>query len=632
MKSIAFHWDLPQIRAIYMANDDSGQKLPSNVNAAQAEKLKKLQPGAYCSSRSWGFGQIRSWDSDGDALIIDFKGKSAHAMQFGYAADTLVPIPTEHVLAQIQIDLERLKQQAQTEPATLIRLCIESLGKGATADGIMAVLCPDVVAEPGYKKWWEGTKRTLKKDGLFFVPSKKTEALRVLEAAGALGESAVADLRVANGTKAILLALPAVIRHWQEVKNETLAREIVELLNANLAKIPKSQLPIQLELALSRDEFMVEAALEPETGALSVVSLSPQTAVSLSPVLDSLPGAKQPKLLESLRKGMPDEWPSLFQGLLPKANGRVAETITDAFVEADQSSVVVSAVDRLLRERNVTCDFLFWLCKNRPEIYSTLIEPNLFMAILSVLEKDQFSEIKKGTKLYELVLADKPLMAVILKGAPLADVRDITRAILLSPVFEELDKRSLLATIIKLYPEVQAMVVGDNKSAQEAKLIVSWPSLQKRKAELDDLINRQIPQNTQDIQIARGYGDLKENHEFKSAKEMQTVLNRRRDEYERMLTRAEATDFAGADTKQVSLGTKVTIKDATTGVILVYVILGAWDSDTTAGIISYETAVAQALLSRKIGDQVDLKTDDGSFKSVVIEKIEPHGIDLSVPN
>ena len=36
------------------------------------------------------------------------------------------------------------------------------------------------------------------------------------------------------------------------------------------------------------------------------------------------------------------------------------------------------------------------------------------MAILSVLERDQFSEIKKGTKLYELVLADKALVAAIL--------------------------------------------------------------------------------------------------------------------------------------------------------------------------------------------------------------------------
>ena len=243
----------------------------------------------------------------------------------------------------------------------------------------------------------------------------------------------------------------------------------------------------------------------------------------------------------------------------------MAEVITEAFQAAGRESEVQAAVNRYIRERNITCDFLFWLCKNRPAVYGQLIEPQLFMAILSVLEKDQFSEIKKGTKLYELVLADKPLIAAILKDAPVPDVRDITRAILLSPVFEELDKRSLLAAIIKLYPEVQAMVVGTDKTAApEAKIIVSWPSLKRRQAELEEIVTKKIPQNSKDIGIARGYGDLKENHEFKSAREMQGILTRQKAELELDLARAEATDFANADTSKVSLGTKVTLKDAAT--------------------------------------------------------------------
>src|SRR6202000_700839 len=118
--------------------------------------------------------------------------------------------------------------------------------------------------------------------------------------------------------------------------------------------------------------------------------------------------------------------PNLFIALTPRANARVAEVITEAFQNAGRESDVQAAVNRFIRERNITCDFLFWLCKNRPAVYSPLIEPQLFMAILSVLEKDQFSEIKKGTKLYEFVLSDKPLIAALLQGAPVADVREIT--------------------------------------------------------------------------------------------------------------------------------------------------------------------------------------------------------------
>jgi transcription elongation GreA/GreB family factor len=262
------------------------------------------------------------------------------------------------------------------------------------------------------------------------------------------------------------------------------------------------------------------------------------------------------------------------------------------------------------------------------------------MAILSVLEKDQFSEIKKGTKLYELVLGDKVLIAAILKDAAVPDVRDITRAILLSPVFEELDKRSLLAAIIKLYPDVQAMVVGSEKSGSaesksdaknEGKIIVSWPSLKRRQAELEEITTKKIPQNSKDIGIARGYGDLRENHEFKSAKEMQTILARQKAELESDLARAEAQDFTDVDTSKVTLGTMVTIKDVATGEPNSYTILGAWDSDVSKGIISYETVVARALLNHAVGEQIELPAGEGGSRQVTIEKIEPHQVDLSIP-
>ena len=470
------------------------------------------------------------------------------------------------------------------------------------------------------------------KDGHFYVPGKKNEALLQLDAPSALGESALENLRLANGPKAVLAALGNVAKYWGEIKSDSVLDEVAELIDATLSKVPKSQLPIQIELTLARDEFYLASGRAPEAGTWALTSLAPQTPSALSSLLDALPGSRQPKLLEALRLGLPETWPPLFLGLLPRANGRVAEVITDSFQTAQRDSEVQAAVNRYIRERNITCDFLFWLCKNRPAIYGSLIEPQLFMAILSVLEKDQFSEIKKGTKLYELVLGEKALIAAILKDAQVADVRDITRAILLSPVFEELDKRSLLAAIIKLYPEVQAMVVGTDKTAApEAKIIVSWPSLKRREAELEDLDRNQIPQNSKDIGIARGYGDLRENHEFKAAKEMQTILARRKAELEQMLSRAQGTDFADIDTSKVTLGTKVTLRHSAGEETQVYTILGAWDSDLSEGIISYQTAVARALLNHTVGEKIELSTDEGGTRQVTIEKIEPHAVDLTVP-
>jgi transcription elongation GreA/GreB family factor len=606
--------------------------LPENLSPALTEKLKLLAPGTYCLHRSWGFGKIKDWDSARESVIIDFKSKHGHVMQFAYAAESLTALASDHVSVQKAESAPALRKKALEDPVAVVQDCIRSLGPLATADNIQALLSPEVIAAADYKKWWDSAKRALKKNGHFYVPGKKNEALRQLDTPSALGDSALERLRLANGPKAVLAALGTLAKYWPEIKSEAVLNEIADLLQATMSKVPKSQLPIQIELALARDDFFVQAGHPVETGAWALTTLTPQAPPALSNLLDALPGSRQPKLLEALRAGLPEAWPALFLALLPRANGRVAEVITEAFQAAGRESEVQAAVNRYIRERNVTCDFLFWLCKNRPAIYGRLIEPQLFMAILSVLERDQLSEIKKGTKLYEFVLGDRPLIAAILNDAPVPDVRDITRAILLSPVFEELDKRSLLAAIIKLYPEVQAMVVGTDKTAApEAKIIVSWPSLKRRQAELEEIVTKKIPQNSKDIGIARGYGDLKENHEFKSAREMQGILSRQKAELEQDLSRAEATDFAGADVSRVSLGTKVTLKGIAADETLVYTILGAWDSDLSKGIISYQTAVARALLNHTVGDRIELTTGEGGVHHVKIEKIEPHQIDLSIP-
>lgn len=606
-----------------MDTDLSSGSATDSLSPALAQKLSHLTPETFCFHRSWGYGQIKEVTDDG-RLIIDFTSKKGHVMQAQYAAESLQALTEKHIYVQKATDLENLKKRVQSDPVTVARDCIISLGDKATAEAIAEELSPSVIPASAYKKWWDACKRALKKDGHYYIPSRKTEALRVLDAPQALGEQSVEAFRNAVGVKALLTSLDNLRKFWSELKNEALVDEVLGVINQTIAKVPRTQLASAIELAIARDEFLAEAGRPKEQGALAVVTLAPNAAGALGDILEELPGLKQVKLMKSLKKDLGDDWSSLYIALLARANGRVTEAIVEAFIEDNRADEIVVAVNRLLRERSVTCDFLFWFCKSRLDIFKELFEPHLVMAILSVLEADQFSDYKKGTKLYELVLSDKELISAILKAAPFEDVRDVTRAILLSPVFEELDKRSLLATIVKLFPEVQSMIIGGEKTVEDATLIVSWDSLTRRKSELEEIVNKKIPENSKEIGIARSYGDLRENHEFKAAKEMQTVLMRRKAELESMLSRAQGTDFANVDTKEVNIGTKVTIVDVESKERSTYTILGAWDSDPHQGIISYLTPVAKALFKREVGEVITLPTDTSGERKVSIEKIEAY--------
>jgi transcription elongation GreA/GreB family factor len=216
------------------------------------------------------------------------------------------------------------------------------------------------------------------------------------------------------------------------------------------------------------------------------------------------------------------------------------------------------------------------------------------------------------------------------RNAEMDVARDSMRRLMLTPVFDDLTKRSLLARIIKLYPELGAMITGAQPEEKSEALVVSWSSLHKRKAEYEDLIKKKIPENTKEIALARSYGDLSENFEFKAAKQMQAVLMRRKTELEQMLLNARGTAFQSPDTSRVSIGTIVTLRDADSESEETYTILGAWDGDPDRHIISYQTAIAQALMGHSLGEVVTLNTDQGSGQFAVLS-IEAAPIDETPP-
>ena len=211
------------------------------------------------------------------------------------------------------------------------------------------------------------------------------------------------------------------------------------------------------------------------------------------------------------------------------------------------------------------------------------------------------------------------MIAELTSTADIEVVKDLTRALKLSPVFDDMDKRSILARLVKAHPAVQPLVSGE-QTKQEAGLLVSWSSLERRNTEYHDLVEKKIPANSKEIAIARSYGDLRENHEYKAAKEMQKILMRQKEDLEAALNRARGQDFLNASTEVVGPGTIVQVADPVTNQTETFTILGAWDSDPDHGIISYLTPVAMALVNRKVGDEVEFELH-GSKRRQRIEKI-----------
>jgi transcription elongation GreA/GreB family factor len=301
--------------------------------------------------------------------------------------------------------------------------------------------------------------------------------------------------------------------------------------------------------------------------------------------------------------------------------------IPKVFLENGRREDLRALMEGAVREHSATSEMMIWLCRDRAQ-WPELINSEILAAVLSAIERDQHNEISRSTRLRDLLLDDRELISDLFAGAEVGAARDAMRRLLLTPVFDDLTRRSLMARVIKLYPELESMVTGSQAEEKIESLVVSWSSLDKRKAEYEEIVNKKIPENTKEISVARSYGDMRENFEFKAAKQMQAVLMRRKSELEIMLHNARGTDFSNPDTSQVSIGTIVQLRDVDSAQDESYTILGAWDGNPEQHIISYQTAIGQALLGKRVSDRVTLNTDHG-VATFEVTGIEPAPVDVA---
>jgi transcription elongation factor GreA len=281
-------------------------------------------------------------------------------------------------------------------------------------------------------------------------------------------------------------------------------------------------------------------------------------------------------------------------------------------LENGQGDELAAALKRWKTEQNLRAPVLLWIIKNRhskkfAKLLNELVTPRLLGAIFFAIDYEALQSA--GTRripLGEVLSDDTDLISDLLATADTETARDLANSLLLNQGFEELTKKSLLARFIKLFPSLQSLVSGEAETKDE-QFFVSRESYEKKRVEYEEIVSKRIPENSKAISVAREHGDLKENSEFKMAKQDQSVLMGQKAQLERDLARARITDFSEATTDQVSVGTVVDLRDVATGKAVRYSVLGAWDSDPDAHRIAYKTPLGQALMGKKVGEHVKLR-------------------------
>ena len=143
------------------------------------------------------------------------------------------------------------------------------------------------------------------------------------------------------------------------------------------------------------------------------------------------------------------------------------------------------------------------------------------------------------------------------------------------------------------------------------------------KEELKKLTSVDRPAVINAIAEARAHGDLKENAEYHAAKDQQGFIEGRIQELNAKIAQAQVIDASKINSDKVIFGATVQFIDVNTDEEKNYRIVGEDEADLKAGMISVNSPIARALITKKVGDLVTIPIPKG--------KLEVEILDVSFP-
>lgn len=342
-----------------------------------------------------------------------------------------------------------------------------------------------------------------------------------------------------------------------------------------------------------------------------------ETVEKCAEITIGIPGKQAKNWLDVIYVAQGEEFLANLIFKLPYRLWTIADKVLH---ENNGKDVLKKAVCAELAANRTTADLLFWLWKCKDEDMDATREKYLSDAalIFRTLHQDMSGDYLKAQRdLRHLLLSDGEFQNLVCKDGDHAAVLELIRCTKRLSLLAPDERQSLLIKIFNLYPQFKSDIEEKRKGPARVSVgrITSRHGYNRRVAELEHLVNVDIPENTKAIETARAHGDLRENSEFKFAKERQRFLGQRRREWEESLVGLQVTDFAETRIERVIIpGCTVVLKHEDGRVENIH-LLGMLDSETEKDIISYDTPLGKLLLGNEAG--AEIKLPSGSKAEIV---------------
>lgn len=605
--------DQPQfnerIRLVGLRTKDNFKAAIGNYDLLSHMEIGKFvfHPGG------WGTGEIMEISPIRQQVSVEFENVAGRKhLTFENAFKTIYPLSDENFLVRRFADPDALEKEAREDPIGIIKMLLRDLGL-KTASEIKDELCGLVIPETDWAKWWSGARTRLKKDPLIETPATLRDSFRLRKSEITQEELLHKAIHNKTDINAIIqtaynfLRDIANVRKNQDVRNSLKEKLIAQLSNPALTPEQELQICICLE-----NQFGYEVEGKPLSELIKHLD-------NIENVVHAIDIVALKKRALALIKEHRKDWKELFlQLMLTIKHTALRDYLLKELNQGDTKADLEKALRKLLHHPEIHPDCFLWyfqkvVTQEDDELPISNKEGmhQFFESFLMLMNKIEVKpEYRDLTKKMYLTLSGKryEVVRTAIEGSSLEYVKECLLLASKCQTLSDHDMKILRSLAAVVHPSL-----GKEKprAHDDDTIPVIWTTEEgylKTQEEVRRIGTVEMVENAKEIEAARAHGDLRENSEYKFALEKRSRLQGQLKTLSEQLKHARILTREDIHLDEVGIGSIVEIVDSK-GKKTVYTILGPWDANPDANVLSFQSKLAQAIIGCKKGQTIEFRDE-----------------------
>jgi len=584
------------------------------------ELLNHMEKGNFVlHTGGWGVGEIMEISLLREQLSVEFEHVSGKKdLSFANAFKTLIPISKDHFLALRFGNPDLLEQKAKENSLETIRLLLRDLGPKTAAE-IKDELCDFIIPAKEWTKWWQSARAKIKKDTLIQTPEDSKEAFKILSKEIPHEERFKEALESTFDHNALIQMIYSFTKDF----SETLKKEEFKTFLQNKLSEMLSYKGLSKSQELQIYFFLSDLKDEKESAAISTLIKNSASIQDLIKDIEIL-SFKKRVMTEVIHHRT--DWIEIFLDLLFAVDhGPLRDYLLAELLEVPEALAELNrSLQNLYTHPSKKPETFLWYFQkamtNSALPYADKTGKNLlFESLLILLNRLEYlGTHKEAIKKIHTLLTNERYLIVrqIMQNANVDEVQEFLLLATKCHSLTDHDIKILHSLAEVVHPSLAKIRKKTDSTGIDNQIVwMTQEGYYQLQANIHKIATVDTVANAKEIETARSHGDLRENMEFKAAREKRDRLQTELKFLSDQLSRSRIITKEDISVDEVGIGSIVHCKNRQ-GHPLSYTILGPLEANPEKNILSFQSKLAQTMKGMSIGDKFQFQSEEYTITEI----------------